>query len=291
MDPTFASHTNALVKRIKKHWKLIFLKVYSKRKNLIVFVKQGTKNYAMTSEGASCSVKTVSTPYPLQKMSTNLWRDGKILLFRAQGHKINGRILTFHFCQKGWTWLHIPSPIIWMEAVHWNQIHLGEITAFTKPYWSIGLKNTQPVIVHPVSKKAVSVGFFFHSCQLLLRTYMRIEVTTKRMKLFGFVWMDQSTVCIHLWFSQKDPWAASSSMHTINQSQRFSISTQTSELEMLGKFSTALCTQANQHKMKIAKNSHIGFAVIKRMMRLLEDNQTNGCDQTTSEPSFGEGAE
>ncbi len=33
----------------------------------------------------------------------------------------------------------------------------------------------------------------------------------------------------------------------------------------------------------------IGHAVIKRIKRLLDENQTNGCDQTTSEPSFGEG--
>jgi hypothetical protein len=56
------------------------------------------------------------------------------------------------------------------------------------------------------------------------------------------------------------------------------------------KFSTALCTQANQHKMKTAKKQlHIGRAVIKRITRLLDENQTNGCDQTTSEPSFREG--
>jgi hypothetical protein len=32
-----------------------------------------------------------------------------------------------------------------------------------------------------------------------------------------------------------------------------------------------------------------GRAVIKRIKRLLDQNQTNGCDQTTSEPGFGEG--
>ena len=37
------------------------------------------------------------------------------------------------------------------------------------------------------------------------------------------------------------------------------------------------------------KQLRIGPAVIKRMKHLLEENQTNGCDQTTSEPSFGEG--
>ncbi len=163
MDPNFASNTNALVKRIKKHWKLVFLKVYSKQKNLIVYVEQGTQNYAMTLEGESCSVKTVSNPYPTQKLLTSLWSGGKILLFRVQGHRINGPILTFHFLQKGWTWLHIPSPITWAEAVHWNQIHLGDIPTYMKPYWSIGLRNTQPVIVHCVSKRAAIVGFFFFS--------------------------------------------------------------------------------------------------------------------------------
>ncbi len=68
-------------------------------------------------------------------------------------------------------------------------------------------ENTQPVIVHRVSKRAASVGFFFHSCQLLLHTFMRIEVTKTKIKLCGFVWMDQSTVCIHLWLSPNNPWA------------------------------------------------------------------------------------
>jgi hypothetical protein len=36
------------------------------------------------------------------------------------------------------------------------------------------------------------------------------------------------------------------------------------------------------------KQLRIGRAVIKRVKRLLDENQTNGCDQTTSEPSFGE---
>jgi hypothetical protein len=33
---------------------------------------------------------------------------------------------------------------------------------------------------------------------------------------------------------------------------------------------------------------HIGHAVLKRIKHLLDEDQTNGCDQTTSEPSFGE---
>ncbi len=142
-----------------------------------------------------------------------------------------------------------------------------------KPYWSMGLRNTQPVIVHRVSKRAVSVGFFFHAYQLLLHTYMMREVTTTRIKLCGFVWMDLSTVCIHSWLSPKDPWAVSSSIQTINQSKKYSISMQTSKLEMRCKFSKTLCTQANQHKMKTVKNSCIiGVQSLKesrvRLMRI-----------------------
>jgi hypothetical protein len=37
------------------------------------------------------------------------------------------------------------------------------------------------------------------------------------------------------------------------------------------------------------KQLHIGCAVIKRIKHLLGEDLTNGCDQTTSEPSFGEG--
>ncbi len=114
----------------------------------------------MTLEGASCSVKTVSNPYPPQILWTSLWSGGNILLFRAQGPRINSQILTFHYFQKGLTWLYIPFPITWMEAVHWNQIHFGDIMTHAKPCWSIGLRNTQPVIVHHVSKRAAGVGFF-----------------------------------------------------------------------------------------------------------------------------------
>ncbi len=48
---------------------------------------------------------------------------------------------------------------------------------------------------------------------------------------------------------------------------------------------TSKSTQDEDNK----KQMHIGHAVIKRINCLLDENQTNGCDQTTSEPSFGEG--
>jgi len=51
MAPNFVSHTNASAKMIKKYQKLIFLKIYSKRKIMSVFEKLDTKNYTTASEG------------------------------------------------------------------------------------------------------------------------------------------------------------------------------------------------------------------------------------------------
>jgi hypothetical protein len=65
------------------------------------------------------------------------------------------------------------------------------------PFW--GLNNIRQTLLkyrieehsacHCAScfKRAENVGFFFHSCQLLLHVYMRIEMTTTQMKLCGFV--------------------------------------------------------------------------------------------------------
>ena len=54
-------------------------------------------------------------------------------------------------------------------------------------------------------------------------------------------------------------------------------------------FYSTLYTSKSTQDADSEKQLCIGRAVIKRMKRLLEENQTNGCDQTTSEPSFGEG--
>ena len=51
MVPNFASLTNASAKVIKNYQKLIFLKIYSRRKIMTVFKKLDTKNYMTTSEG------------------------------------------------------------------------------------------------------------------------------------------------------------------------------------------------------------------------------------------------
>ncbi len=51
MVPNFASLTNASVKVIKNYRRLIFLKIYSRRKIMTVFEKLDTKNYMTTSEG------------------------------------------------------------------------------------------------------------------------------------------------------------------------------------------------------------------------------------------------
>jgi hypothetical protein len=54
-------------------------------------------------------------------------------------------------------------------------------------------------------------------------------------------------------------------------------------------FYSTLYTSKSAQDEDSKKQLHIGRAVVKRIKRLLDENQTNGCDQTTSEPSFGEG--
>ncbi len=54
-------------------------------------------------------------------------------------------------------------------------------------------------------------------------------------------------------------------------------------------FYSTLSTSKSTQDEDSKKQLHIGRAVIKRIKCLLDENQTNGCDQTRSEPSFGEG--
>jgi hypothetical protein len=54
-------------------------------------------------------------------------------------------------------------------------------------------------------------------------------------------------------------------------------------------FYSTLYTSKSTQDEDSEKQLCFGCAVIKRMKRLLEENQTNGCDHASSEPSFGEG--
>jgi hypothetical protein len=71
-------------------------------------------------------------------------------------------------------------------------------------------------------------------------------------------------------------------MRTINQSQRFSILTQTFKSEMHPRFSIALCIQANQHRKKIVKTNSNWACCHKQIKQVLNNNHKG-------EPSFGEG--
>jgi hypothetical protein len=125
---------------------------------------------------------------------------------------------------------------------------------FGKHCSGTNLKNTHSIIVHHVSRKTVNAGFSFHSCVLIVQAFMRIKETKVKIKLCGIFWMDWSTLCIHLWSFQNDPWVVSSSIPTTKQSPRFSILTQTFKSEIHPRFSIALYIQVNQHKTKIAKS-------------------------------------
>ncbi len=54
-------------------------------------------------------------------------------------------------------------------------------------------------------------------------------------------------------------------------------------------FYSTLYTSKSAQDEDSKKQLHIGRAVIKRIKHLLDENQTNGCDQATSERSFEEG--
>jgi hypothetical protein len=104
------------------------------------------------------------------------------------------------------------------------------------------LRNIQPVTALHVSKKIANKGFCFLLSQILVLTFTRTEVTTIRMKLCFILLMDQTAVYILLWFFQRDQCDPSSSMHTVIQSQKFSISIPTYKLEMYHMCSIEHCT-------------------------------------------------
>ena len=108
------------------------------------------------------------------------------------------------------------------------------------------------------------------------------------MKHYGFLWTELSRVCVHLWFSPKDPWVVSS-LHNKPISKVFNFNNNIQIGDASQVFYSTLYTSKSTQDENSEKQLRNGCAVIKRMKRLLEENQTNGCDQASSEPSFGEG--
>ncbi len=103
---------------------------------------------------------------------------------------------------------------------------------FQKHYWSIDSKIIHLVTMHPASQKIECLDSCFFSYLQLVHSFTRIKETAIITEHCGTPWMDQLTVCTPFLFAPKDPWAVSSSMLTINQSLKFSISTPTYKLEM-----------------------------------------------------------
>jgi hypothetical protein len=80
-------------------------------------------------------------------------------------------------------------------------------------------------------------------------------------------------------------------IHSHNKpiSEVFNFNTTIQIEDALQVFYSTLYTSKSTQDEDSKKQLRIGRAVIKRIKRLLDENQTNGCDQTTSEPSFREG--
>ncbi len=72
-------------------------------------------------------------------------------------------------------------------------------------------------------------------------------------------------------------------------SEVFNFNTNIQIGDALQVFYSTLYTSKSTQDVDSEKQLRMGHAVIKRIKLLLDQNQTNGCDQTTSEPSFGEG--
>jgi hypothetical protein len=72
-------------------------------------------------------------------------------------------------------------------------------------------------------------------------------------------------------------------------SEVFNFNTNIQIGDALQVFYSTLYTSKSTQDEDSGKQLCIGRAVIKKIKHLLDENQTNGCDQTTSEPSFGEG--
>jgi hypothetical protein len=150
------------------------------------------------------------------------------------------------------------------------------------------LRNTtHPVIVHPVSKRAARGGFFFHSCQLLLHTYMRIEVTTNNNETLWFC-LNGSINSVYLFMVIPKRPMGSQFINAHNKpiSEVLNFNTNIQIGYALQVFYSTLYTSKSTKDEDSTKQLHIGCAVIKRIKRLLDENQTNGCDETTSKPSL-----
>jgi hypothetical protein len=72
-------------------------------------------------------------------------------------------------------------------------------------------------------------------------------------------------------------------------SEVFNFNTNIQIGDVMQVFYSTLYTSKSTQGEGSKKQLRIGRAVVKRIMRLLDENQTNGCDETTSEPSFGAG--
>ena len=118
--------------------------------------------------------QTISTTN-IVNQSLKRWKDSVIWGTRAQDNRPD-------------TIIPLSQARLDMAAYTFSYHMNGGCALELDPFWGnncicetllkIGLKNTQPLILHHVSKKAASVDFFTHSCQLLLHTYTRTEVTT-----------------------------------------------------------------------------------------------------------------
>ncbi len=183
------------------NWKLALPTNCSGRRILLISIVQGTKNCMTKSREALFTVLTVIKPCLPLTLLTRFCKDGKIVSSLVIEHNITDQTQWFHY--------HKKDMAAYTFSYHMN----GGCVLETNPFWGISmfrkhcsgtdLTNIHSVIVHCVSRKTVNAGFSFRSCLITVHAFTRIKETRIKIKIWGIIWMDWSTMCIHLWFSKK----------------------------------------------------------------------------------------
>jgi hypothetical protein len=115
------------------------------------------------------------------------------------------------------------------------------------------MKNIQPVTNHLASRKDVSVDLLSHLCQLPLRTFMRIKVAKMKKKYS----LNGSTrvICPFIILPKRPMGCKYINPHNSSILNVFNFNTNI-QMAIYHRFSTAHCTQANQHKKRTERNNY-----------------------------------
>jgi hypothetical protein len=149
---------------------------------------------------------------------------------------------------------------------------------FKKHCSDTDLKNIHSVIVHRVSRKSVNACFSFCSCLLTAHAFTRIKKSKKTFVVFSG-WISQQCVSI---FQKRPMDCQFINAHNKPISEVFNFNTNIQIGDASQAFYSTLYTSKSTQDKDSKNQIRIGCTVIKRLKRVLTDNQE-------WEPSCGEG--